>query len=127
MLALLVSGAYFGDKLSPLSDTTNLAAGVTKTSLYDHIKYMFWTTIPSTIIALSYFMFLGLTSSIDHEMMEGSLELVTQLNEMYRFGWVPLLPMLVILICTLTKQPPSTFFIGICRYGRACWLVISGF
>ncbi|MFT5362236.1 MAG: NhaC family Na+:H+ antiporter, partial [Porticoccaceae bacterium] len=48
----IISGAYFGDKLSPLSDTTNLAAAVTSTNLFDHIQHMLWTTVPSIIIAL---------------------------------------------------------------------------
>ncbi|MFS8542161.1 MAG: Na+/H+ antiporter NhaC, partial [Tissierellales bacterium] len=47
----VISGAYFGDKMSPLSDTTNLASGLTGTDLYDHIKNMFYTTIPGIIIA----------------------------------------------------------------------------
>ena len=102
----LVSGAYFGDKMSPLSDTTNLAAGVTKTPLYEHIKYMFWTTIPSTIIALGFFIYLGMTHHVDGEMSTDSVLLISQLNEMYSFGVLPLLPMLVILLCTFTKKPP---------------------
>lgn len=52
LAAAIVTGAYFGDKLSPLSDTTNLTSAVTKTKLYDLIKYLLWTTIPSTIISL---------------------------------------------------------------------------
>src|SRR5690625_2050609 len=55
----VISGAYFGDKMSPLSDTTNLAAGLTHTDLFEHIKHMFYTTIPGIIIALSVFFFLA--------------------------------------------------------------------
>ena len=51
----IISGAYFGDKLSPLSDTTNLAPAVAGTDLITHIKYMTITTVPSIAIALSYF------------------------------------------------------------------------
>ena len=46
----IISGAYFGDKLSPLSDTTNLAAAVTNSDLFDHIEHMLWTTLPSFVI-----------------------------------------------------------------------------
>ena len=49
----IISGAYFGDKLSPLSDTTNLAAATTGVDLFDHIRHMLWTTIPSFAIALA--------------------------------------------------------------------------
>ena len=46
----IISGAYFGDKLSPLSETTNLAAAVTSNNLFDHIQHMLWTTIPAFVI-----------------------------------------------------------------------------
>lgn len=55
----VISGAYFGDKLSPLSDTTNLAAGLTGTDLFEHIKFMLVTTIPALLISLIVYWFLG--------------------------------------------------------------------
>jgi NhaC family Na+:H+ antiporter len=55
----IISGAYFGDKLSPLSDTTNLAAACTGVDLFDHIRHMLWTTIPSFAIALCIFALVG--------------------------------------------------------------------
>lgn len=55
----IISGAYFGDKMSPLSDTTNLAAGLTDTDLFEHIKNMLYTTIPGLVIALIVYYFLG--------------------------------------------------------------------
>ncbi|MDO7270203.1 Na+/H+ antiporter NhaC [Shouchella clausii] len=55
----VISGAYFGDKLSPLSDTTNLAAGLTGTDLFEHIKCMLVSTIPALLISLIVYWFLG--------------------------------------------------------------------
>ena len=55
----VISGAYFGDKLSPLSDTTNLAAAAVGVDLFDHIKNMLWTTLPAFIAALVIFSFIG--------------------------------------------------------------------
>ena len=55
----IISGAYFGDKLSPMSDTTNLAAAVTGVDLFDHIRHMLWTTLPGFIIALVAFAAIG--------------------------------------------------------------------
>ncbi|MDG1874948.1 MAG: Na+/H+ antiporter NhaC family protein [Mariniblastus sp.] len=55
----IISGAYFGDKISPLSDTTNLAAAMAGTELITHIKYMLWTTIPSFVIALVIYLAIG--------------------------------------------------------------------
>lgn len=56
----IISGAYFGDKISPLSDTTNLAAAMAGTDLITHIKYMLWTTVPSFVIALVIYLLIGL-------------------------------------------------------------------
>ena len=55
----VVSGATFGDKLSPVSDTTNLAAAATGVDLFDHIRHMLWTTIPSITLALLIFALIG--------------------------------------------------------------------
>lgn len=59
----IISGAYFGDKMSPLSDTTNLAPAVSGANLFDHIKHMFYTTIPSYTISLILFAILGMKYS----------------------------------------------------------------
>lgn len=56
----IVSGAFFGDKMSPLSDKTNLAPAIANVSIFDHIRHMLWTTIPSLLITLSIFVVLGL-------------------------------------------------------------------
>ena len=55
----IISGAYFGDKISPLSDTTVLASSAARTQLFTHIRYMMYTTIPSMLIALTVFLFAG--------------------------------------------------------------------
>ena len=61
----IISGAYFGDKISPLSDTTNLAAAMAGTNLITHIKYMLWTTIPSFLIAAGIFLAIGLSGDAE--------------------------------------------------------------
>ena len=53
----VVSGAYFGDKMSPLSDTTNLAPAVAGSTLFEHVKHMIWTTGPSLVVALIAYLF----------------------------------------------------------------------
>jgi NhaC family Na+:H+ antiporter len=55
----IISGAYFGDKMSPLSDTTNLAPAVSGTDLFTHIKYMLYTTVPSMTLTLIIFLVIG--------------------------------------------------------------------
>lgn len=59
----IISGAYFGDKISPLSDTTVMASSLNKVPLFQHIRYMFFTTVPSITITLIIFLILGLTHS----------------------------------------------------------------
>ena len=66
----IISGAYFGDKLSPLSDTTNLAPAVAGTDLISHIRYMTITTVPSILIALIVFLIVGFTGSASTETVE---------------------------------------------------------
>ncbi|MCZ5895962.1 Na+/H+ antiporter NhaC, partial [Escherichia coli] len=77
--AAIVTGAYFGDKLSPLSDTTNLTSAVTKTKLYDLIKYLLWTTIPSTIISLLFFTWLGMIHTSTGSISPESMQMLVQL------------------------------------------------
>ncbi|CAG9622989.1 Na+/H+ antiporter NhaC [Sutcliffiella rhizosphaerae] len=65
----IISGAFFGDKMSPLSDTTNIASAVSKVDLFDHIRHMLWTTIPAALICLVVFSVIGFggnTGDIDH-------------------------------------------------------------
>lgn len=59
----IVSGAYFGDKMSPLSDTTNLAPGIAGAELFEHVRHMIWTTGPSFVIALALYWVVGLRYS----------------------------------------------------------------
>ena len=72
----IITGAYFGDKLSPLSDTTVLASSVSGTPLFTHIRYMLYTTVPTFCISLSVFLIAGLTMNVSGqgnvaEFMEG--------------------------------------------------------
>jgi Na+:H+ antiporter, NhaC family len=66
----VISGAYFGDKLSPLSDTTNLAPAVAGTDLFTHIRYLLWTTVPSMVIALLLFTGIGLFREASTEVLD---------------------------------------------------------
>ena len=72
----IITGAYFGDKLSPLSDTTVLASSVSGTPLFTHIRYMLYTTVPTFCISLTVFLIAGFTMNVAgqgnvHEFMEG--------------------------------------------------------
>lgn len=108
----IISGAYFGDKISPLSDTTNLAPAVAGAELFDHIRHMTWTTIPSLVIAIVIFAALGLNSGAVAD-AEKIVKLSADLQAQFNIGLLNLVPMLVLMIMAIKKVPAfPTVFIG---------------
>ena len=100
----IISGAYFGDKMSPLSDTTNLAPAMAGTDLFTHIKYMMYTTIPSFSIALIIFLVLGFNTEVtDVQNVDGILETLN--NSFNITPWLFLVPVLVIFL--IIKKVPA--------------------
>lgn len=100
----VISGAYFGDKLSPLSDTTNLAPAMAGTDLFTHIRHMLWTTIPSFVIACVIFFFLGLGNSTDGNTKEIE-EILTALNASFNISWLMLVPPILVVVMVAKKVP----------------------
>ena len=99
----VISGAYFGDKLSPLSDTTNLAPAMAGTDVFTHIKHMFWTTSPSFVIALILFSFMG--SGASAASMASIEETRTLLAANYDLGWPTFVPLILLLTLAIKKVP----------------------
>jgi NhaC family Na+:H+ antiporter len=100
----VISGAYFGDKLSPLSETTNLAPAVAGTNLFEHIKYMMWTTVPSFLIALVLFVILGFNVEIANS-AERIEQMQLLLNTEFTIAWFTLVPLFVLLVLAVSKVP----------------------
>ena len=98
----IISGAYFGDKLSPMSDTTNLASAATSVDLFDHIRHMLWTTVPSFIIALIIFLIIGGSGGATPAEIEA---LKTGLQSEFNIGVHLLLPLLLMLGLVYKKFP----------------------
>lgn len=100
----ILSGAYFGDKISPLSDTTNLAPAMAGTDLFTHIRYMLYTTIPTLTITIIVFIIIGLgidvSGQADTRALLESLENSININP-----WLFVVPAIVILMI-LKKTPP---------------------
>ena len=90
----IVSGAYFGDKLSPMSDTTNLAAAATGVDLFDHIRHMLWTTVPGFALALLAFLLIGGGEAATPEEIAA---LQQSLMQEFNIGWYLLLPLMLML------------------------------
>jgi NhaC family Na+:H+ antiporter len=101
----VISGAYFGDKMSPLSDTTNLAPAVAGTDLFTHIRHMSWTTGPSYLIALVLYLVIGLGTDVssDSVALEG---LMATLNASFNITPIALLPLVVVFLLAMRKVPP---------------------
>jgi NhaC family Na+:H+ antiporter len=107
----VISGAYFGDKMSPLSETTNLAPAVAGTDLFTHIKGMLWTTVPSILIALTIFGVIGLRGAFSAPL---DLTVVLEaLEEVFNIGPLTLIPLLVVLVLSLLRAPAfGTIIVG---------------
>ena len=100
----VLSGAYFGDKMSPLSDTTNLAPAMAGGELFDHIKYMTYTTVPTIIITLIVFIIIGL--GIDTTGVADISDKLVSINEAFNITpWLFVVPVMVIFLI-VKKTPP---------------------
>lgn len=107
----VLSGAYFGDKLSPLSDTTNLAPTMAGGELFAHIKYMLWTTVPTISITLLIFIIIGLnieTSGVaDIDAILASIDTTFNIN-----GWLFIIPIVVVMLIIKKTPPLAALLIG---------------
>ena len=97
----VISGAYFGDKMSPLSETTNLAPAVAGTDLYTHIKGMLWTTVPSIIIALIIFGIIGYNGPVTEAL--DLTHVLEAIKSVFSVGLLPLIPLVVVLILSFRR------------------------
>lgn len=123
----VISGSYFGDKMSPLSDTTNLAAGLTNTDLFVHIKHMLYTTIPGLIIALSAFFIIGINVIGSSTASPEDIQIMmTSMSENFVISpWLLLVPGLVILCIILKITAVPALVIGV-FLGIICTLFVQG-
>jgi len=114
-IGAIISGSMIGDKMSPLSETTNLAPLCAGSNLYDHIQSMLWTTIPPAIIAAIVYFVVGINLDIvkSNIIPQQTIEMMTSINGMYHWSILLLLPFIIIIIGSLTKKPPvPTIFIA---------------
>ncbi|HLQ83179.1 MAG TPA: Na+/H+ antiporter NhaC [Pseudogracilibacillus sp.] len=108
----IISGGVFGDKLSPLSDTTNLAPLVVDVNLYDHIKHMLFTTLPASIIGIIIWGGLGLKVSSGTDTNNTAVNsMLTQLDSIFNWNVFMLLPFIIILWGAFKKRPTVPFML----------------
>ncbi len=110
MAGAVISGAIFGDKISPMSDTTNLAPACTGDTLWEHIHAQLYTTVPAYIISMVFYSILDLSNS-GGIVPEYANEIIGQLGELYNLSPVLLLPIVVLLILCLLRKPVVPCFL----------------
>lgn len=108
----IVSGAYFGDKMSPLSDTTNLAPAIAGSTLFEHIRHMIWTVTPSLIIALIVYIVLGMGHSGQDVDMSGVQLLMDSLREEFWISPLLLIPPVCVIVMVALKTPALPGLLG---------------
>jgi Na+:H+ antiporter, NhaC family len=123
----IVSGAYFGDKMSPLSDTTNLAPAVAGSTLFEHIRHLFYTTLPAAGVSAVLYFVLGLTQHTDGHAAAGSDALLTVLNHAFDFNILLLLPPLVVLAGAMAKKPPVPTIVLSSAVAAVLGMAVQGF
>lgn len=107
----IISGAVFGDKMSPLSDSTNLAAAIAESELFSHIKNMMWSTIPAFLLSFVLFWLLGSSGQIDTRKI---LHTSMVLQNHFVISWWAVLPIALMLLCAWRKIPAiPTLFLNI--------------
>ncbi len=111
----VVSGSFFGDKISPLSDTTNLAPAVTGTDVFSHIKNMIPTTLPAMLIALVIYLVAGFQLAGEKEVSFAKIEAITTaLDSNFNISIWVLVPAILVMILALKKFPPiPSLFAGV--------------
>lgn len=109
----VIAGSYFGDKLSPLSDTTNLAPIAAGSNLYEHIFHMFYTTIPATIISLVVYAIIGMNADTSVTVNSESITtMMTQLDSMYSWNVLLIVPVILVLAGSVLKWPTIPVMMG---------------
>ena len=108
----ILSGAYFGDKMSPLSDTTNLAPAMAGTDLFTHIRHMTITTVPSIVITLIIFLILGFTTDTTAASVDTETILAAISNKFHISIWLFIVPVVVVVLIVKKMPAIPALFIG---------------
>lgn len=123
----VVSGAYFGDKISPLSDSTNFAAIVADTTLFEHIQHLLYTTIPSFILAAIVYLVAGHSDMMgDVATPQRVTDIVSALEGLYHFNIVLLLPPVLVLWGAVRKKPVIPLMLSACVLAIILGVALQG-
>lgn len=123
----VVAGSYFGDKISPLSDTTNLAPIAAGSELYEHIKHMLYTTVPAMIVSLIVYTAVGFGTTGNLTTPESVTVLLSQLDGMFSWNLILLLPVILIITGSLKKWPTIPTMLGTSLFSVLLGVLVQGF
>lgn len=121
-----VSGAFFGDKLSPLSDTTNVAPAMVGVNLFDHVRHMLWDTIPAFIITIVLFWLLGMNTSQSAVDAEQIQEVLTGLSESFMIHPLLLLLPIITIFLMAKRYPAVPSLVLVSALGGIIAIVVQG-
>lgn len=123
---MIISGACVGDKFSPLSDSTNLAAGASQTGLFDHVRAMVTTTFPSLVMAIGMYAVISLNISADYDPTVAN-ELSAAIENHYQFmSPILLIPLVLIIVVAVMKLPSIPGVLLIAAIGALFAVVFQG-
>src|SRR5690625_3991470 len=123
----VVSGAFFGDKLSPLSDTTNIAPAMAETDLFSHIKHMLWDTIPAFVIALIMYAVISNTKTAGGQTDSGVISSITTgLDDLFVIHPLLLLLPVLTIILMIFRVPAIPALAGVGMLGGFVAVVVQG-
>ena len=121
----IVAGAYFGDKLSPLSDTTNIASLATGVNLFTHIRHLMWTTVPAFLTSAVVYLIFGLQSS-GGTVPEKVGTILATLDSAFNWNLLLLVPVLVVLVGSVMKLPTVPVMLVSCATAMFNAVVFQG-
>lgn len=122
----IISGAYFGDKMSPLSDTTNLAPAMAGSNLFDHIRHMVFTTGPSLLIALVLFGILGMGHAGSNVDLSSVAVLMDNMTDNFYISPILIIPPLLVIAMVIFKTPALPGLMGGVFLGVVCAVAFQG-
>lgn len=122
----VISGCYFGDKISPLSETTNMAPGITGVELFDHIRHLTYTTMPAWVLSIILFFFLGLSQKSTTQSVQDIVLLQDELQQLFTISpWLLLVPIFVLSLIAMKMPAIPGLLIG-SFLGLAVAVIVQG-
>lgn len=126
VVGAIVSGAYFGDKMSPVSDSTNIAASVCEVDLFSHITSMMWTTIPAAVVSALIYLFLGMQQGVEGA-AAGNIPLILKtLEGQFNLSLLTLIPPLVLMVFAYRRMPAVPLLILCVGVGILTAVLLQG-